>query len=401
MIRWLRVVLPPGWTFVLAGFIYLVMQFYARVLEWVSNVPFFSTSDQMTAPFMTFLAMLYAFYRVVVFHPAMRPDYCDWLRGTPWTSQKPLPLGPIHLVWQDVVIVGVALAVVSPMVQWRFVQVIQTLLMAYVLALAMVDFLTGQRLWSYAMIFGVGAMMLFWPDPRLFFPIAAVSYGVAWLAVRESLARFPWEGSGTLEAFHRHVRVAFFAQKHLQVRALGWPHDQMGPRFSDLSIRSVAVGLTTWRDILLTGMLVGWFFYVFLALIHIRRNPAMGPESFRMAELASYLFCSVFIIGVRLCIYLESYRPPLSLLGRLIHLRIIIPGFDRVFVAPLLAIMVGVAASNLIVWTTINSMIIVPVSATLTWWILFGVGPSLQTWRLTGNHRIARGIFQKDMVQTS
>jgi hypothetical protein len=400
MIRWLRVVLPPGWVFVLAAFFYLVMQIYARVLEWVEGIAFFGNPDRMTALYLTFLAMLYAIYRVASFHPATRPGYFEWLRGTPWTSRQPLPLGPVHLVWQDAVILGTGLAVFAPLLQWRSVFVIEGFLVAYLVALAMVSYLTGQRVWSYALVFGVGSMVLCWPDPFAFFVVAAVTCWFGWVALRESLARFPWEDAGTLEAFHRQVRVAFYAQKHLQVNALGWPHDQMGPESVEHSSRGVGIGLTTWRDTLLTGLVVGWIVYVMFTCMR-RGNPAMGPDYFRVLELLLYVFSCLFLIGGRLCIYLDCYRPPLSLMGRLAHLRLIIPGFDQVLVAPLLAIMVLVAASNIVMWTKIDSIITLSIAAALTWWILLGVGPSLKTWRLTGHHRIVRSIFQKDMVQTS
>src|SRR5436190_8238008 len=48
-------------------------------------------------------AGVYAFFRLWRFHPACNPAYCAWLEMSPWTASKPLPVGPIHLVWQDAV----------------------------------------------------------------------------------------------------------------------------------------------------------------------------------------------------------------------------------------------------------------------------------------------------------
>ena len=52
-------------------------------------------------------SLLYAGYRVARFHPYFDTGYCRWLCLTPWSVDKPLPLGPVHLVWGDLVILMV------------------------------------------------------------------------------------------------------------------------------------------------------------------------------------------------------------------------------------------------------------------------------------------------------
>src|SRR5204863_8599243 len=51
-------------------------------------------------------AVVYAAFRLWRFHPACNPAYSAWLQMSPWTASKPLPVGPIHLVWQDAFVVG-------------------------------------------------------------------------------------------------------------------------------------------------------------------------------------------------------------------------------------------------------------------------------------------------------
>src|SRR5262249_55837152 len=51
-------------------------------------------------------ALVYAVFRLLRFHPACNPAYSAWLEMSPWTAAKPLPVGPVHLVWQDAVVVG-------------------------------------------------------------------------------------------------------------------------------------------------------------------------------------------------------------------------------------------------------------------------------------------------------
>src|SRR6266487_2602254 len=58
-------------------------------------------------------AGVYALYRLWRFHPACNQPYAAWLKLSPWTADKPLPLGPIHLVWQDAVVVGALTALAT------------------------------------------------------------------------------------------------------------------------------------------------------------------------------------------------------------------------------------------------------------------------------------------------
>src|SRR5689334_8276086 len=38
----------------------------------------------------------YAIYRIWRFHPACNHAYAAWLKLSPWTANRPLPLGPVH-----------------------------------------------------------------------------------------------------------------------------------------------------------------------------------------------------------------------------------------------------------------------------------------------------------------
>src|ERR1043166_5279277 len=46
-------------------------------------------------------AGVFAMFRLVRFHSACNDRYRNWLEQTPWTADKPLPGGPVHIVWQD------------------------------------------------------------------------------------------------------------------------------------------------------------------------------------------------------------------------------------------------------------------------------------------------------------
>ena len=213
MMRWLRAVLPPGWTLFLAGLIYLALLGVARFWQVLANMPV--TFGDLTAPYLIFLAVLYAAYRVFVFHPAVRPGYFEWLGSTPWTSKDPLPGGPVQLVWQDLVILGAVLGIAWPHQEWGALHLVQTFLLVYLLSLALVHFLTNERILSYAIVAGASFMTLFWTDPAIFYPVAAASYGLAWWTLRRALARFPWEDTPAVGQLHESMRKSLEAPEVL------------------------------------------------------------------------------------------------------------------------------------------------------------------------------------------
>ncbi len=95
------------------------------------------------------------------------------------------------------------------------------------------------------------------------------------------------------------------------------------------------------------------------------------------------------LAGVRFLVYIsDGYLPPVSLGARIATGHLIIPGFDKILLAPLC-----------IVATSLLSPIVLPalgldIPGCFSVWIalvataLFGLGPSLNDWRLTGAHSI-------------
>ena len=45
-------------------------------------------------------------YRAGAFNPLFKRDYFRWLSTSTWTADRPLPYGPMRIVWQDVVVIG-------------------------------------------------------------------------------------------------------------------------------------------------------------------------------------------------------------------------------------------------------------------------------------------------------
>jgi hypothetical protein len=56
---------------------------------------------------LSLIAGCHGIYRVISFHPFYNSQYRKWLCVTPWSPDRPLPQGPIHLIWTDVLTLGV------------------------------------------------------------------------------------------------------------------------------------------------------------------------------------------------------------------------------------------------------------------------------------------------------
>jgi hypothetical protein len=312
----------------------------------------------------------YGAYRVVRFHPAFQTDYRDWLGRTPWRVGKPLPLGPVHLVLQDAVILGGMVGLVWPLLGADALLLLRYFAIGYLAPMAMALYI-GQAGWfGYFIVLNGGFLALFWHHPLIFPVVSLVSYGIALSGLYQSLGRMPWDA-----AQRSHPGVESQAN-------LGWPFAQLGPKPGPA--RKHVVG-----QAIAAGVLVGWLAY---AIDQRIQEEGIGAPLRTCVPMAF-----VWLGLTRLVKYRVGYAAPLSLLGRLGTGRLIIKGYDQIFAAPILtaftpilALMVGQRLG----WPTdISVALALAVGVAIT----FGMGPRLLEWRLTGNHRIT--ATAADMAQ--
>src|SRR5262249_52085445 len=154
MIRWLRVVLPSlGWL-VLFAVLYGFAAAFMLGVEWWFGQRVEEVRWPASRAILVIGTLSYAAWRVQAYHPLYLPPYQTGLAGTPWTSRQPLPLGPVHLVPQDVLLV--AAVVLSAWLngdRWAL-YVPQLFLFYYVWLLGASLFGTGAWPWGYAVAFG-------------------------------------------------------------------------------------------------------------------------------------------------------------------------------------------------------------------------------------------------------
>jgi len=322
-------------------------------------------------------AIVYAASRVFMFHPVFNADYHKWLAAVPWTARKPLPAGPVHLVLQDLVVVGSLFAIAwlrHPGINLPRLGV--NFLMMYELALV-ISFVSLARPWfTYAIIFGFGLIVLTRDFPLAALAVAAALYVVSLAGLVRSLQDFEnWD----LSWLEEQPIFSLSQQKALDLlrkNILGWPFDCIRPRDVAGSIR--------YRDGTMISLLLGW--WAFVILQRIGPLPNAQPEGWRAFFFG---FVSLPAAGIRASIYCWGYSSPISFWGRVFTLRWIVPGYDQVLLAPIALMGVALAGGELASRFPQSVPLIVPATMTAVGLCAFNLGPSLKRWRLTGNHRLS------------
>ena len=414
MIRWMRFVLPSArWVSIIVvifGLFYLSVEVMYRACFFVYRLPPSADFVQDFAQFRrgSLVALFglacisYGVCRVFVFHPFARTEYGRWLQSMPWTSRKPLPLGPVHLVWQDVV-VFVALGLLGMWgLKLPWFAPLLLLLLPYLLCMTLALGSTGEHALCYALAFGFGFLILFSEHPTVVSVLALALYPLAFIGLHRSLKRFPWEVEGdaakagiyaadltsgrdttpALGSLSQRVQNQLLSDLGTQtarMKRIGWPFDKLNPQES-LSAMSRMHGV-------LISLLVGWYLYSF--------NGIPGVGEWDKGTVWGLRIVTGFLALARVGAYCGGYSPPIGFLGRILTGRWIIPGYDCVFVAPLCAVLTSFIAPIVLRSFGLPLGIAIPVSASLVATMVLTMGPTLPRWRLTGCHHIVASTLNR------
>lgn len=406
---WLRVVLPPMWVIVLLAIVYGLINavHYGSGLFGLRSNP-----DQfhgLCIVLITNAALAYGVFRAIVFNPFWRLAYREWLLATPWQHPQPLPLGPVHLVWQDLVVVGVLALLVTIHTNWveahQFAvgALIFTFVLAYLIPLTPTFTMGGSQHFGYAIAFGLALVIRTMSFVWLSLPIAVAVYLLAWVGLRKALGRFQeWNLDWFAE---RGLVFKSFddLQEQSRQKLLGWPFDRVSLKKSPLRI--------SYRHGILLSLLIGCSVWAIIGVTHdamFQRDLMTSLGSWPIAPHSDPKMTVMFhmlvsaVIGasvLRAFGYCWGYLPPLNLFGRLVRFRWVIPGYDLVIVAPLGAVLVAYFLPPWLLEAGWPVEVLVPLTATLCALILFNVGPSVERWQLTGNHRVVPGMMFQQMSQ--
>jgi hypothetical protein len=387
--RWWRLVAPPAFLWValilticvIEGFVFWIANLLG---DWDEALRLHATRDAAVL----FFAALNGVLRVVLHHPLFDARYREFLAVSPWERTKPLPLGPVRLALQDLLVLCVLAAVMAVENRLPVAMLGVTFLAAYLVTLAPVLSKTGQPLFAYAIWFGLAlAIRLAWWNAwaaaaALVATAAASQYGLwrSWL-------RFPWT-----EELKKRRTILDYERKALREHA-GQREDptkfgSVWP-YSSLGFAQPQRAVVLW-EMWTCAALVGWWIYAIA-----------GPLPFATADvhksaLTAFTAGSLVAALVRVLVYTMSHSPPLSFWGRIATGRLIIPGYDIVFVTPMF-----VALGGLPLYFGLWSIGVPPVTAlaiatSLLLGLAFTGGPRLRAWQLTAPCRIV-GVTNKDI----
>jgi hypothetical protein len=352
--------------------LFVCFEAFIRYLESL-GIPIGSRLRLRPASALLFLAAAtYGIARVTSFHPAFQTAYRTWLESTPWNNRKPLPLGPVELVFQDALVLGPLILLSAALPQPHAMSLLAAFLLCHLGAIIVCLWLTHIRVIGYLSAFGLGFAVKLWHQPIECVAMAALVYLVAYEGLVQSLDRFPW-APRRLSKLNADLTTAGQERE-----PCGWPHDRM------LGEIVSAKGLSR-IDAVVGCALASWWAYVLASFIPTERE----RTGFLLATsaFAYYLFPLI-----RLALYVQGYQAPISLWGRLCTLRWIIPGYDHVFVGPICALIAGptVLGSLRAAGCPLDACIVIGTGTTAA--VALVAPPRLARWRLTGQHRIVHGI---------
>lgn len=186
------------------------------------------------------------------------------------------------------------------------------------------------------------------------------------------MAAFPWEVR-KLPNLNEDLSKAVWRKE-----PCGWPYDRM--------MGDVVHGRETSRiDVALICMLAIWWPYVLVSLI---------PDSNARSSLSAAALAIPMIVAPisRIALYKTGYSSPMSFWGRIWTFRWIIPAYDRIFVAPLCALIAGPATVIFLRPCSLPEPIRNTMASGMVVLVAILTPPRLRRWRLTGQHRIVNTL---------
>ena len=374
---------PPLSLLVVFGVLYGIVDFgvwlIARMIPAPDEISSMPEVVNVRTIILAFTAGCVGVYRLWRFHPALNTGYATWLRLSPWTSDKPLPFGPVHLVWQDAVVIGL----IAAFARWNAGVNPAIPLTAFGLVYfgGMTVLLGITRTRVHCLILG-----FMWP--AILLPVMKGWLIVALLVAivivvlhghATSLHRFPWN---RMVNVIRSQRAGSVWQTEIHIRGLGeeavggtspkvgWPFQALSPNIEKLQATSVANSTS-----LAISLLIGWWVYCFIVRLEADPMPV------------GILFFAVVAALIRLLVYRSSVVPSFNVWGRIVSGRLIVPRFDHVLLTPFAVIIAAIAGAAIIRHAGSWHMVAEAGVIAIVTFILLRGGPTLQKWILTGQHR--------------
>lgn len=321
----------------------------------------------------------YAMIRALCFNPLQNRAYRTWLINTPWHYPQELPLGPARLVWQDAAVVAV-LTLIFPTTLFPSAVVPIAFLAFHSLTLSL-SLCRARSFWTaYGVLFLLGCMILSADSTWTTMMVSALMYGVADSGTREMLRKLTLDYE-TL--FARSTTEPTGISRALMTT--GWPVAPASPDRWSLHVPRLHAALIS--------ATLGWLVFCVAEQVQIM-------DDFEQKAYEALTAMILIPLAMRIAIYVFGFVPPISLLGRLKTGRLIIPGYDVVLVGPAAVAIVLYLLQAVARGWNMDPVFAMPVIATICCYLTLALPPSLETWQLTGHHRIAYR-FRSAMLEPS
>lgn len=296
--------------------------------------------------------------------PKAGSDYANWLRTVPWSATKPLPKGPLTPSLTAWIAVATSMAVAGPVA-------------GISLLLPPLAFLLG---WLFAALLTTAHEDSWWVA---FVPATALLLALAtprplWPALITALATVFFLKRRLLATIDRRCREPLSTARGNDILChhQAWLHPQgHHPRFGVPS-----------RGRFASAIVVGLAFAL----------PATWEWRFTQSvEISAMLLgLATTLAALTRCVaYLIRLRPPLNWIGRLRRGRLVIPGYDRALVTPLLMLITLLPAAAIGLFEDhqhgLFGIPIVGITAAVITALFLCGGPSLSSWLLTAPGRLS------------
>ncbi len=351
----------------------------------------------LARPMACLIGFGYGIYRVTKFHPRHDCAYRAWLAQSPWILGKPLPRGPVSLVPEDLLILaGLLLAHALGQDNEGALSHLAAPGICFLAGyLGSLFFVLSPGWELLALAYGLAFCLWILDPPRLALTAMTRCYRIGLLGLTRSLNELVWAirmgeapavdlASDSSDPSIEQVAWETPASPAVLLRILvGWPLGILSPPKRLSPDDSWPIRLAS--AALLAGLAGCWSFALLDLLIRIEVDAALIQMVVALMSLSAILV-TIQLFMAR--VIEPEYGPPTTMLGRIASLRLILPGWDQVWVGCLMPPLAACGLAIVLNDARVGLAVSLPASASLFVFLstLFAFGNA--KWHLTGDRRI-------------
>lgn len=378
--------IPPVWTIIVFLLIYSSMQ-VPCLIAWHLGKEVGIRSTGPRCVIVLIFTIFYAFWRVYSFYPNPNGSYGKWLSNTPWQYGKKLPAGAIAINITDIVIVASICMLESIFPRFSPLIPATVFIVAYTVALY-ASCLMSTESSKYPIkkiLFWIIIPFAFFPYPGLVNSLIVIfiCWLISHLLLLDTLKEYPWNQDEWLK--HNSDNLT---NKNRSIHKVGWPYFFLSPE------TPIKASRKKWPLVFLCAIITWWL------------HAGMTFISTFDSGLKNNSLCFIVVIFITsivvLCrlLFLQNTASPISFFGKIFSGHWLIPKFDKIFVAPIVAILICIIAISFMPKNTGYAILVSDLAIFLILLSGFAIPPSLTAWTYTGGFRLRRNLtFEKQSMQ--